>query len=211
MAQTWPHKAPTEVVERRWTVPLADGDGISTVTAVGTGVTVNSDDYDLAEAVVVLSGGSAGATGSVAITVVTVDGNTHVETFYIAIIATTAQVVTARDVCNFALRKVAGVGNSATSTEQDDALELLRGLFARYRIGPVPLTAATEISVPDGCVLPLKLVLRKLAHATYNAPLDPTDAEMADWGDRYLTNTTFVTRDLSMPLAISTETVADLF
>lgn len=213
MAQHWAAKAPTEIVERRWTVPLADGDGISSVSASASGVTVDSTDSALDEAILVLSAGSAAAVGSVTITVVTIDGHTHVETFYIPIRATTVQAVTARDVCSFALRKVTGIGNDPEASELDDALELLQGVFARHGIGPIPVTANDELNVPDDLVLPVKFVLRRLAHSTYEAALTQTDAEMAEWGERYLTNAVFAPSDLAMPatISITTDTVADLF
>lgn len=209
----WEAKTPAEVVERRWSVPLAEGDGISGVSTSATDVTVDSDDHELSEAVVVLSGGSAGTVGAVTVTVTTIAGHTHVETFYVPIYAPTAQAVTARDVCSFALRKIVGVGNDAEASELDDALDLLQGIFARFGIGPIPVAAGDAISVADDIVLPLKCYLRKLAHSTYEAPLNPTDAEMADWGERYLQNAVFQARDLAMPdtLVRTTETVSDLF
>lgn len=213
MALHWQAKAPSEVVERRWRVPLADGDGISTVSASATGVTVDSDDSDLDEATITLSAGAAGEVGSVTVTVTTDDGNTHVETFYIPIYATTVQAVTARDVCGFALRKITGVGNDPETGELNDALELLEGMFARFRFGPIPVAAGSSLNVPDDLVQPIKFYLRKLAHSTYEAPLTSTDAEMADWGERYLTNAVFSQGDLAMPRSISidTDTVSDLF
>lgn len=220
MAQHWAAKAPTEIVERRWPVPLAEGDGISTVTAVGTGVTVNSDDYDLTEAVVVLSGGSAGATGSVEVTVVTVDGNTHVETFYIPIrLTTNAFTYTARDVVNFALRKVVGNGNDPESTEADDALERLNDMLADWRMDgcdigvPAPLALGTTLAIPDEYVSALKFNLRIACHDHYDAPITAYDADRADRGKRNIINRLTRFGDLSSPFGLSStnDTVADLF
>jgi hypothetical protein len=203
MAQAWQAKAPGETVERRWQVPLADGDGILTVSATGSSVTVDSDDYCLDEAVIVLSAGSAGDVGAVTVTVATSDGNTHVETFVIPIRATTVQVVTARDVCGFALRKIVGNGVDPDATELTDALELLGGILSRHGIGPIPLSATSEIDVPDDYLLPLKFMLRKLVHSTYEAALSPVDLQMADEGERWITNSMFEPRDLAMPSSLS--------
>lgn len=211
MAQVWTPKAPTEVVERTWAVPLAYDDAILTVSTSASGVTVDSDDYRLGEAVVVLSAGTAGATGNVTVTVTTDAGHTHVETFYIAIQAATVQAVTARDMANFALRKIAGMGEDATATELDDAIELLSGLLAKHRIGPVPLEAGTAMNLPDDLIQPFKFMLRRLVHSSYEAPLTAADERMADEGERYVTNSLFEQRDLAMPwtLARTVETVWD--
>src|SRR5688572_5930852 len=117
MAQAWEPKGPDETVERRWAVPLADCDAILTVSATGSDVTVDSDDYALDEAVVVLSGGTAGDVATVTITVATSAGNTHVETFQLPVVAPAVQAVTARDVCFFALRKIVGVGMTPSAAE----------------------------------------------------------------------------------------------
>jgi hypothetical protein len=208
MAQTWPAKAPTEIVERRWAVPLADGDSITGVSASATGVTVTSDDHELDEAVLVLSAGSDGTEASVTVTVTTNDGNTHVETFFIAIRATVADfTTTARDVVAFALRKIVGTAGDADAVEMDDGLELLNGMLATWRINGMdvgvasPLAAADTLDVPDEFVLPIKFALRKLCHSTYEAPLTTTDEQMAMDGERLIANRLLALGDLSMPLA----------
>jgi hypothetical protein len=212
MAQHWQPKAPTEVVERRWRVPLATTDGISAVSTAAVGVTVDSDDHELNEAVVVLSGGTDGA-GSVTVTITTDDGLTLTETFYIAIRASTAQTVTARDVCHFALRKIVGVGGDPEAAELEDAIEQLQGLFSRFNIGPIPVDANSALNVPDDVVQPIKFYLRKLVSDTYEKALTPVEAEMADWGERYLANTVFVPANLPMSTTLAGPggTVADLF
>lgn len=220
MAQTWLKKAPSEVVERRWTVPLADGDAISSVSTSATGVTVDGDDYQLDEAIVTLSAGSAGVKATVTVTVSTVDGNTHVETFFIAIRASTAAFgTTVRDVVSFALRKILGVGVSAESEELDDGVELFNGMIALWRINGMDIGVAKElaasdtIDVPDEFILPIKYSLRKLCHSTYEAPLTAVDATMADQGERLIANRLFEVTDLTMPATLSrcrTSTVVPL-
>lgn len=210
MAQTWLAKAPTEVVERRWTVPLIEGDSIASVATSATGVTVDSDDDDGCDAVVVLSAGSAGTEASVTITVTTDEGHTHVETFFIAIRATTeAFANTVRDIVQFALRKIAGIGETPDAAELDDGVELFNGLIATWRIDGKDvgiagtLTASDTVDVPDEFIQPIKFCLRKLCHSTFEAPLTATDEQMAVMGERLITNTLFKVADLSVPHMLS--------
>jgi hypothetical protein len=209
MAQTWQAKAPTEVVERRWAVPLDTGDGISSVAAVGTGVTVDSDDYELYDAVVVLSGGSAGATASVTVTVTTSDGRTLVETFLIAIAATAQQFTyTARDVVAFAMRKIVGNGNDAEAPEADDALERLNDMVAMWRIDGLdlglPVLALGDIlKLPDEYVSALKFNLRIACHDHYDAPITALDAESAIMGKRLIGNRLLQFNDLTAPTTLT--------
>ncbi len=210
MAQIWAAKAPADVVERRWSPPLAADDSISSVSATGTGVTVDSDDFEGNEAVVILSAGSADTEASVTVTVNTSAGNTHVETFLIAIRATTEGFGnTVRDIANFALRKIAGMGDTADSIELDDAVELFNGMIATWRIDGMDvgiageLTASDTVDVPDEFILPIKFCLRKLCHSTYEAQLTATDELMAAQGERLIANTLFKVPDLAVPHMLS--------
>jgi hypothetical protein len=210
MAQTWPAKAPTEIVERRWTVPLAEGDSISGVTTSATGVTVTSDDHQLDEAIVILSAGTAGTEASVTVTVTTSDGNTHVDTFFIAIRATTAAFgTTVRDAVTFALRKIAGNGNAPSADELADGVELFNGMIATWRINGMDigvagtLAASDTIDVPDEFILPVKFALRRLCHSTYEAPLTAIDETMATEGERLIANRLLAMTDLLMPATLS--------
>lgn len=217
MAQTWPAKAPTEIVERRWTVPLAYGDAISSVSATGTGVTVASDDHELDEAIVTLSAGTAGTEATVAVTVTTVDGHTHVETFFIAVRATAAAFsTTVRDAASFALRKIVGVGSTPDAAELADAVELFNGMIATWRIDGMDigvagtLVASDTIDVPDEFILPIKFCLRKLCHSTYEAPLSATDEMMAMQGERLIANLLFTVGELAMPTTLTRHPVRDI-
>lgn len=210
MAQTWPEKAPTEVVERRWTVPLAEGDSISAVATSATGVTVDSDDNEGCEAIVVLSAGSAGTEATVTVTVTTREGQTHVETFFIAIRASTAGFGnTVRDVVAFALRKIVGVGVTADAAELEDGVELFNGMIAAWRIDGKDVGIAGELSaddtvdVPDEFILPIKYCLRRLCHSTYEAPLSETELRMAFDGERLIANRLLSIGPLSVPLTLS--------
>jgi hypothetical protein len=210
VAQTWLSKAPTEVVERRWTVPLACGDSISGVSTSASAVTVDSDDHELDEAIVVLSGGTEDATGSVTVTVATADGRTHVQTFLIAIHGTAQQFTyTTRDVVDFALRKIVGNGVEADAAEAADALERLNDMIALWRIDgldigiPDPLALVDPLAIPDEYVSALKFNLRISCHDHYDQPISGFDLQMADRSKQLIANTLFNLGDLSMPLTLS--------
>lgn len=182
-------KVPTEVVERRWTVPVDEGDAPASVSLTATGITVNADEFDGDELVLTLSAGTAAATGSIVVTVTTDQGKTLVETLYVPVIASAAQIAaTARDYVNFALRKIVGNGVDADSVELDDALERLNALVAMWRAGgadigaPFPITAGSIIYCPDWAVSALRFNLRVSCHDHYDAPITAFDANEARRG-----------------------------
>lgn len=220
MAQTWPAKAPAEVVERRWSVPLDPYDSISTVSAIGTGVTVDETDSSLDEAVIIVSAGTADTTATVAVTVTSREGRTYTETFLLAIRATARQfTTTARDICSFALRKIAGIGEDAEAGEADDALERLNDMIADWRIDgadlglTVPLALGDTVPIPDEFISALKFNLRIACHDHFDAPITAYDAGRADTTKRNITNKLTRFGDLGAPFGLTerTETVADLF
>lgn len=166
MADFLAAKGPTETVERRWTPPVASDDAIATVATSASGVTVASAKADGADVLFVLSGGSAGATGVITLTVTSEGGETFVETLYVPIVASAAQIAdTARSYVAFALRKVTGPRRAPTANELDDALERLNAIIARMRAGGAdigaafPLTADTVIYCPDWAVSALRFNL----------------------------------------------------
>lgn len=182
-------KVPTEVVERRWTVPVDEGDAPASVSLSATGITVDADEFDGDELVLTLSAGTAAATGSIVATVTTDQGKTLVETLYIPIIASAAQIAaTARDYVNFALRKIVGNGVDADSVELDDALERLNALVAMWRAGgadigaPFPITAGSIIYCPDWAVSALRYNLLMECAPLYGAEPTATEAMNARRG-----------------------------
>lgn len=209
MATTWEAKAAADVVERRWSVPVPEGDSLSSVSTSATGVTVDSDDTDRSEAVVVLSAGTAGATGSVTVTATTTNGLSLSETFLIAIRATAQQIATtARDVVYFAMRKITGNGNDPDASEADDALERLNDMIALWRIDgldlglPVPLVLGDTLSLPDEYLSALKFNLRIACHDHYDAAITQYDGTMAAETKRLVANRLFMPSDLSIPNTI---------
>lgn len=151
MAQHITAKGATEVVTYRWPVPLADGDSAASVAQTAAGVTVDSAVIEGGEVVLVLSGGTAGATGSVALTVTTDLGDTLTETLYVPIVADAATGMTARNVCEFALRKVYGKDETPEASALTDALERLNDMLRGWAVtgadvgATFPLEAATVI------------------------------------------------------------------
>jgi len=207
MAQTWDAKAAADIVLRTWAVPVPDGDSVASIATSATGVTV-----DLAEktaynlAAVTLSAGAAGVTGSVLVTVITTEGLSLSETFYIPIrVSTAALVPTLRDICDFALRKIVGNGEDADAAELDDAVERFNDMVALWSLKGVdiglsaPLAASDTVTLPDGYIAALKFNLRVACHDHYDAPITAYDASMADATYRVLANTLVRFDDLSMP------------
>lgn len=219
MARSWSGKQPSEVVERRWSVPLSDDDGISSVSAIGTGVTVDSAETDLNDAVVVLSGGSAG-NASVAVTVVTRLGLTLAETFLLPVRAAGATYSnTVRDVCEFALRKVTGIGNDLDAAELEVAVEILNDMLALWRIDGLDvgikgeLASTDTLSLPESYLLPIKYNLAVLLAEEFGRELTQTLAATAVDSKRLLSNALFEVADLGFPQTISapTDRVDELF
>lgn len=163
MAQSWASKAPTEIVEREWTVPVGDEDSVQSYTSSASGVTIDSYERNGDTITFTLSSGTDGATGTVTLSATTKEGLVHSEVYYIAITeADNALAYTARDICYFALRKVVGTGEDPTAGELDDALERFNDMLARWaaqgadtRI-PLPAVAGSTLYVSDSLISALK-------------------------------------------------------
>ena len=163
MATFLASKVAAELVQRAYAVPLDEGDNIAGVVPVATGVTVASSEVEDNEVLLNLSGGTNGETASIVLTVTTDMGRTFVETLYLPIIASAAQIAqTAREYVNFALRRVVGFGETPSADELSDALERLNALVAEMRaigadIGAAfPIAAETVIYCPDYAVSALR-------------------------------------------------------
>lgn len=179
MAYALAPKAPTSVVERRWTAP----DAVSVATTA-TGVTVDSATVDGNEIVFVLSGGTAGTTGRITATVTT-NAGAIVETLSIGINTSAAAGETARDVCLFALRKIYGNGQEPSADALSDALERLNDMLAEWDItgavtgAPYPLLEATVLYVPNAFLSGIKHNLAVKVADLYGRQLDAVVATQA--------------------------------
>ena len=162
MATILTAKAPTEVVERRWLVPVDADDGPQSVVLVATDVTVASDSFEGDELVLNLSAGTGGTTANIVATVTTRQGRTLVETLYIPIITTASPGETVQDICAFALRKVEGLGGVAGADALADAIERLKDMLRVWRatgadIGAIdPLESGTVLYCPASYIAAIK-------------------------------------------------------
>jgi hypothetical protein len=182
MAYVLAAKAPTEVVERRWTVPVDSEDAPSSASLSATGVTVDSNSFEGDELVLVLSGGTAATTGRITATITTEQGLVLVETLLVPVVLSAATLApTARDVVTFALRKVVGNGVTPTAAEMEDGLERLNMMLAGWReegadIGVTsPLTASTVLYCPDYAVEAVKYGLIQQIAPLYSYELDAAE------------------------------------
>ncbi len=182
-------KGPTEVVRRVWTVPVDSDDGALSASLSATGVTVDDNSFEDNDLVLTLSGGTAAATANIVATVTTSRGRTLIETLYIPVVASAAQIAaTARDYCYFALRKVVGLGSDPTADELDDALDQLSGLIAAWRKGGAdigcafPITANTVIYCPDWAVDAIRYNLRLSVYPLFGEDPSPVDVLKARQG-----------------------------
>jgi hypothetical protein len=176
-------KVPAEVVQRAYVVPLDADDNIASVSTSATGVTVASTEIEDAKVLLKLSGGTAAQTGSVVLTVTTQAGRTLIETLYVPIIASAAQIAnTAQDYCFFALRKIVGIGEVPSADELSDALERLSAMIASWRVqgadigAPFPLEAESVIYCPDYAVDALRYNLLMDVASLYGVPPSQMDA-----------------------------------
>lgn len=178
MATSWAAKAPTAVRDYLWTPePGTPLDSASAVVGTGTVTVVaevNGDTVTLS-----VTGGADGVVQVLTATA-TAGDLTFIETFYLPIEASTNRLgYTARDVCLFALRKIAGNSEEPTAEELADALERLNDMLAVWRdtgadVGvKLPVLEADNLLVRDSFYSAMKLNLRNALHDYYGVPLTP--------------------------------------
>lgn len=153
MALSWTAKAPDAVYRYSWVPPLVDGDSLSSFNVSVDGAVIDSQSIDCGAAVVFVSGGVAGETASFTFEATSSDGEVFAETVYLPIIAATAPDTTARDVVNFAVRKVFGANIPARAAS--DALERLNDMLSTWRMQGAdagttyPLELGTPLLIAD--------------------------------------------------------------
>lgn len=190
MADFLKPKTASEVVRREWIVPVdADDSPLSVATTGATGVTVDSAAFEGETLVLTLSAGTAAATGTIPVTITTDKSRTLIETLYIPIVDSPAQIAdTARSYVEFALRKITGIGEVPDADELDDALERLNGLIAEWRAGGMdigaafPLTASTVIYCPDWAVSAIRYNLMESCADLYGQQLTALEYDKARRG-----------------------------
>lgn len=188
---TWPNKTPGETVSRRWEPPLDYYEHILTASAtVDSGtvtVTVQNEFYRGNPSVeVLISGGAAEETARISVDITTSEDRSLTGVFFIGVVSEAPVLTeTARDVCNFALRKVVGNGETAQAEELDDALERLNAMIAMWRIQSLDIGITKEmeagdtLAIPDAYITALKFCLRRDLHEFYGVPLSALDVEQA--------------------------------
>ena len=172
-------KAPTEVVSRRWPVPVDSDDTAQSVVCSGSGVTVDASSIEGDELVLTLSGGTDGQTASIVATITTARGRILVETLYIPVAVSTSSAATVQDIASFALRKIFGLGEAPDAEATADAVERLSDMLEEWRasgadVGATrPLTASTVLYVPEHYLSAIKnnLIVQLADH--YERQLSP--------------------------------------
>lgn len=188
MALQWPPKAPTDIVERTWTPKQGESVSSRTIT-VSTGTATITSQIQGEDIVVTVTGGAADVTQILAASAVVGNGETITETIYIPVLATANDFAyTGQDICDFALRKVVGNGETAEADELEDALERLSDMLAAWKgqgadLGVVlPVTNATVFYIRDDFAQGVKFNLRALTHEHYGEPLSGFDESQARRG-----------------------------
>lgn len=191
MAQLWEPKAPTEIVERRWTVPVDDDDGLASFARSLSGVTLVSYEVQGNDAVVTLSAGSAGATAIVTLTATTSRGRVHVETFYLPIIAATNGLAyTGTDLASDILELVTGAGVAPPVDESNLVLRKASEMFAAWAVQgadlgvPLPVTTSSILYIEDAFMEGVKanLLLRVMTKFKEGWMPTPDEREAARRG-----------------------------
>jgi len=195
MAAFLPSKVAAEIVQRRYAVPVDKDDNPASVSFNATGVTVFSSEFENNELLMNISGGTAGQTATIVATVTTDEGRVLIETFYLPIIASAAQIAhTAGEYVNFALRRIVGNGETPSADELSDALERLNALVAEWRgqgadIGAAfPIDANTVIYCPDYAVSALRFNLLVDVSSLYGEAVTPMEAMKALRGAQLVKN-----------------------
>lgn len=180
-------KGPSDTVERRWPAPVGSDDSAASVAVTASNVTAS--DYELQGDGVVftLSGGTAGVTGSLIVTVTTSQGRVLTETLYIPVASPNASAVTANDIVAFALRKVTG-GDDPEADQAEDARERLADMLEQWRMSgadvgaPRPLELTSVIYCPEGFISAIKNNLAVQVADRYGVELSPVTVQNARAG-----------------------------
>lgn len=180
MALTWTAKAPAAIRKYEWTpLPGTPLDSVSVAVSSGTVTVTGEAEGDTA--VFTVSGGADGVVQVLAVSARTGD-ETLSDTVYLPVEAATNRLgYTVRDICLFALRKIAGVGEVPDADELADALERLNDRVALWRrtgadLGvTLPLAEGDVLNITDSAYLALKLQLRNELHEFYGHPLTQSD------------------------------------
>ncbi|QZP07775.1 packaged DNA stabilization gp4 family protein [Caenibius sp. WL] len=189
MAVNWVPKAEGATYRYTWAPALLPGDTISSYVLEPDGASIVSDSHDSSVIEVYLAGGAVGAICTIAATVYTTYGETQKETIYVPIVSRDlARLSTAGEIAAFALRKIVGIGEQASSGEFDDALEWLNDMLADWKgqgadTGVnLPLEASEKLYVPDQFIAAIKNNLIIRVADNYGREISPVTAKLAMTG-----------------------------
>lgn len=180
-------KGPDETVQRRWSVPVDSNDGAASITATGSDVTVEAS-LEGDEAVFALSGGTAGTTATIAVSVTTSQGRVLVETLYLPVVSPDSSAATVADVIAFALRKVTGSGETPNAEQAADALERLTDMLEVWRMSGAdvgatrPLLSSSVLYCPESYLSAIKNNLIMQVADLYTAEISPVVVQNARIG-----------------------------
>jgi hypothetical protein len=140
-------------VRYSWVPPLAGNDSVAAATVTKTSGTALVQSYEALgdSVVIVVSGGTAGETVVLAAEAFTSEGEVLTETIYLPIISSDAAGETARDICEFALRKLYGAGVTPAAKSMEHALECLEDMLAEWRISGADIGSVSPLS--EGAVI----------------------------------------------------------
>lgn len=185
----WKAKAPGEIVEREWVVPVPEGDSVASYTASVSGATKDSDERNGETITLTLSAGTDGATATATLTATTTNGLVLNETAYLPIRAKpNAFGYTVSDILTFALRPIVGLSATATAAELEDARENFDDMVAFWAgqgadlAIKLPSVTSDVLYVPDAAIVALKAGLRVKLAGLYGRPVDVEDFRAAQRG-----------------------------
>lgn len=199
MALFWQAKAPASVEERVW--KIADVSSASFTVSPGTATLSHEIEGD--GVTVTVTGGAAGVVQVITASAVLGSGETISETIYIPIRdAATLLGNTVYDVCAFALRKIAGIGETADADELSVAVEIFNDMVAEWRGAGADVGIAKELAstddliVRDEFIAPIKYNLTVRLAEEFDRPLTPVLVENARRGMQLIKNS-LLSRDVA--------------
>lgn len=185
----WKAKAPGEVIEREWAVPVGDDDSVLSFTAGVTGATLDSSERNGDVVTLRLSAGINGETAIATLTANTVGGLVLNETAYLPIRAKpNAFGYNMGDILSYALRPIVGLSATATADELADARENLDDMLAFWAgqgadlAVKLPSEVSDTLYVPDYAIPAMKAGLRVRLCGLYQRPVDVEDFKAAQRG-----------------------------
>ena len=191
MALTWAAKAPGDVYRYTWSPPLAYGDGLGSYTASVSGAVIDNESVEDNSVVLSVSGGSAGTTATFTLEATSDQGETLTETIYLPIVANTAGA-TAREICEYALRKVYGKDETPEASAMSDAIERLEDMLRQWdatgaAVGATyPILEATVLRVQPSFLSAIKNNLIIEIAELYDLPISVTIARNAVRGMQHI-------------------------